>query len=231
VCPSARSRTPDVPPTRMPVTSVAPATALTIALIHSQHYKNLVNARIDAQKVHRCQRFNSAYSCRPVGHGSTITRPPANLSPEVALTTKTPSEPTADPARPTPEAVIARTHPYLAIIVIAGIFVCCVGVGVLALMAVPLANVIAGKHTEFTFTFTLSLSVVFAASTAVTGTGWFLQTRQANRYKSRTKELKAKLAELSMNNSADAGKISNLLGVNGGQVVSRSVLLWSERRD
>jgi hypothetical protein len=140
--------------------------------------------------------------------GSTIARPRLNPFIEAAVSKNPPNRPAASPVRPTPEEVIARTRLYFAMIVIAGIFVCCVGVGVLALMTVPLAHVIAGKHTEFTFTFTLSLSVAFAASTAVTGGGWALQTRRVNRYKNRTKELETRLTELSKNDSEGAGKIS-----------------------
>jgi hypothetical protein len=124
------------------------------------------------------------------------------------LTAETPNTPGSARVRPTPDEVIAQSRLYFAIIVIAGIFVCFVGIGVLALMIVPLAHVIAGKHTEFTFTFTLSLSVAFAMSTAVAGGGWALQTSRAKRYKNRTKELETKLAAMSKNQSRDAGQIS-----------------------
>jgi hypothetical protein len=111
-----------------------------------------------------------------------------------------------DADRPTSEELIARARISFGMVVIAGIFVCCVGLGIFALMTVPLAHVIAGKHTDFTFTFTLSLSATLAVSTALAGGGLVVQTKRARRYKNRTKELETRLEDLSKNQPEDAGQ-------------------------
>jgi hypothetical protein len=79
----------------------------------------------------------------------------------VAETTKP-----ADTTKPaiSGEAVIARARVYYAIVVVAGIFVTLIGLGVLAVMSVPLARVIAGKHTDFTLAISFSFSALLSAT-------------------------------------------------------------------
>jgi hypothetical protein len=91
------------------------------------------------------------------------------------------------------DALIARTRLYYAIIVIAGIPVACVGLGLLTLMAVPLAHVIAGKHTDFSLTVSISFNAVLTATTALAGTGLAIQTGRARHHRSRARELEARI--------------------------------------
>jgi hypothetical protein len=137
-----------------------------------------------------------------------MSRPFAAKTPEATVATNPRRSKSAHVRadRPTPDEVIARARLYFAVIVIVGIFICCVGLGVFALMAVPLAHAIAGKHTDFSFTFSLSLSATLAVSTAVTSGGWILQSRRARRYKDRTKELEAKLEVLGKSQPERAGQ-------------------------
>jgi hypothetical protein len=68
------------------------------------------------------------------------------------------------------DTVATRARINLSLIWILGIFVTCVGLGLFDLMTVPLAHVIAGKHTDFSFTVSFSLSATLAATTVVTST-------------------------------------------------------------
>jgi hypothetical protein len=95
--------------------------------------------------------------------------------------------------RPSDDVLIARARVHLAIVWIVGIFVGLVGLGVLSLMAVPLAHAIAGKHTDFGFTVSVSFNAALTASTVLTGGGLIIQSRRVSRYKSRNKTLEQSL--------------------------------------
>ena len=97
--------------------------------------------------------------------------------------------------RPSDDVLIARARVYLTLAWALGIFVCLVGMGVFALMAVPLAHAIAGKHTDFGMTVSVSFNAALTATTALTGGGLILQSRRASRYKSRTKKLEQQLED------------------------------------
>lgn len=91
------------------------------------------------------------------------------------------------------EVILARTRLNMMITFILGIPVACLGVGLLAIMAVPLAHVIAGKHTDFTLTMSASFNAVLTVSTAVTGTGLAIQSKNARHHRNRARELEKKI--------------------------------------
>lgn len=91
------------------------------------------------------------------------------------------------------DVVIARARVHYAITIIVGIPVACLGIGLLALMAVPLAHVIAGKQTDFSLTVSISVNAVLAATTALSATGLAIQTGRTRHHKSRTRELEARI--------------------------------------
>lgn len=91
------------------------------------------------------------------------------------------------------DVIIARARVYYAITIIAGILVACIGIGLLMLMAVPLAHVIAGKHTDFSLTVSISVSAVLTATTALASTGLAVQTSRARHHKNRARELEARI--------------------------------------
>ena len=91
------------------------------------------------------------------------------------------------------DVIMARTRLHYAITVVAGIFVSCLGLGLFALLAVPLAHVIAGKHTDFTLSVSFSLNAILTATTALSGTGLAIQTRRSRHHKNRARELEKKV--------------------------------------
>jgi hypothetical protein len=98
----------------------------------------------------------------------------------------------AEPAVPG-EVLADRVRLYYAILVIVGIFVTFLGLGFLSLMAVPLAHVIAGKHTDFTLTVSFSVSAVFTVTTAISSGCAVVQTRRLGHHKNRAKDLENRL--------------------------------------
>jgi hypothetical protein len=119
-----------------------------------------------------------------------------------------PAHPEA-PALPDSDAVIARARVHLAIVWVVGIFTTCIGVGVLALMAVPLAHALAGRHTDFSFTVSISANVALGAGVAVSLSGLAIQTSRARHHKQRARELESKLAGQSTRQPPDPGHTSN----------------------
>jgi membrane protein implicated in regulation of membrane protease activity len=115
------------------------------------------------------------------------------------------------PAPPSPEVVIARARVHSALICVFGILVVFVGLGVFALMLVPLAHAIAGRHTDFSFTFSLSVNVALAVSTALAGAGLAVQTRRASRHKQRAGRLEAQLGYAEKRLPAAEGQIGREL--------------------
>jgi len=97
--------------------------------------------------------------------------------------------------RPSDDVLIARARVYLTFAWALGIFVGLVGLGIFALMAVPLAHAIAGKHTDFGLTVSVSFNAALTATTALTGGGLILQSRRVSRYKSRTRQLEQRLED------------------------------------
>jgi hypothetical protein len=91
------------------------------------------------------------------------------------------------------ERVLERTRLNYAIVVIVGIFVFFLGLGLLSLMAVPLAHAIAGKHTDFSLTISFSLTAVFTATTAISTGCAVVQTRRVGHHKNRAKDLEGRL--------------------------------------
>lgn len=96
---------------------------------------------------------------------------------------------------PSDEVLIARARVYLALVWVLGVFVAFVGLGVFALMAVPLAHAIAGKHTDFGMTVSVSFNAALTATTALAGGGLVLQSRRVRHYKGRTRQLEGRLDE------------------------------------
>jgi hypothetical protein len=94
---------------------------------------------------------------------------------------------------PSDDVLIARARVYLTLAWSLGIFLGLVGLGVFALMAVPLAHAIAGKHTDFAMTVSVSFDAALTATTALAGGGLILQSRRVSRYKSRTRQLERRL--------------------------------------
>ena len=97
--------------------------------------------------------------------------------------------------RPSDEVLIARARVYLAFAWVLGVFVGLVGLGLLALMAAPLAHAIAGKHTDFAMTVSVSVNAALTATTALTGGGLIMQTRRASRHKKRSRQLEQQLED------------------------------------
>jgi hypothetical protein len=91
---------------------------------------------------------------------------------------------------------MARTRLYWAITVVAGIPVACVSFGVLMLLSVPLAHVVAGKHTDFSFSVSFSLNAVLAATSTISAAGLAVQTQRVRHHKGRARLLedRAKVA-------------------------------------
>lgn len=100
---------------------------------------------------------------------------------------------TAD--HPSDEVLIVRARVYLTLAWAFGIFLGLVGLGVFALMAVPLAHAIAGKHTDFAMTVSVSFNAALTATTALAGGGLILQSRRVSRYKARTRQLEQRLED------------------------------------
>jgi hypothetical protein len=99
-------------------------------------------------------------------------------------------QPTSQPAE---ELLLMRARVHYAITVVVGVFVFFLGLGVLALLAVPLAHAIAGQHTQFEVSVSLSVGATLATSTALATGGLIIQSRRANRYKKRTMRLETTL--------------------------------------
>jgi hypothetical protein len=91
------------------------------------------------------------------------------------------------------EVILARTRLHYLFTIVAGIPVACGGLGLLALMAVPLAHVIAGRQTSLSFTISISVSAVLTATTVLTGTGLAIQTSRARHHKNRARELERRV--------------------------------------
>jgi len=91
------------------------------------------------------------------------------------------------------EVLMARARLYWAVTVIVGIPVACVSFGLLMLFAVPLAHVIAGKHTNFSFSVSFSLNAVLTATTVVSGGGWAIQSRRVRHHKRRAHQLEERV--------------------------------------
>lgn len=91
------------------------------------------------------------------------------------------------------EVILARTRLHYLLTVVAGIPVACLGLGLLTLMAVPLAHVIAGKHTDLTLTVSVSVNAVLTATTVLTGTALAIQASRARHHKHRARELEIKV--------------------------------------
>jgi hypothetical protein len=96
-------------------------------------------------------------------------------------------------APPPPEVVIARARVHFALICVFGILAVFVGLGAFALMLVPLAHAIAGRHTDFSFTFSLSVNVALAVTTALASGALVAQTKRASHHKQRASRLEAQL--------------------------------------
>lgn len=94
------------------------------------------------------------------------------------------------------ERVLERTRLNYAIVVIVGIFVFFLSLGLLSLMAVPLAHAIAGKHTDFSLTVSFSLTAVFTATTAISAGCAAIQTRRVRHHKNRAKDLENRLKQV-----------------------------------
>ena len=97
--------------------------------------------------------------------------------------------------RPSDEVLITQARIYLTISWFLGVFVCLIGLGIFALMAVPLAHAIAGKHTDFGMTVSVSFNAAVTGRAALTGTGLVVQSRRATRYKTRAKKLENQLTD------------------------------------
>ena len=91
------------------------------------------------------------------------------------------------------EVLMARTHLYRAILVVIAIPVTCASLGLLMVLAVPLAHVIAGKHTDFSFSVSFSLNAVLTATTALSGAGLAVQSRRVRHHKGRARQLEEKV--------------------------------------
>jgi hypothetical protein len=98
-------------------------------------------------------------------------------------------------SRTSDEVLIARARVNLALVWVLGIFTTLVGLGIFALLAVPLAHAIAGKHTDFGMTVSVSFNAALTATTALAGGGLLVQSRRARHYKIRTIELERRLQE------------------------------------
>jgi hypothetical protein len=114
-------------------------------------------------------------------------------------------------ARPT-DVILARARVHYAITCVVGVLVAFIGLGIFALMLVPLAHAIAGKHTDFSFTFSLSVNAALAASTAVTSGALAVQTRRAAHHKRRAEDLQAKLGFVEEGLPVTAGKTDRQVG-------------------
>lgn len=121
------------------------------------------------------------------------------------------------PERPSPELLIARARVHLAIVWAIGIFLGFVGLGLFALMAVPLAHAIAGKHTDFVASFSFSLNAALGVTTALVGGGLIIQTRRVSRYKSRTRKLEQRLEIRGTSVSGNEGTTSEQSSAKGQQ--------------
>jgi hypothetical protein len=104
------------------------------------------------------------------------------------------------------EVILARAREHLVNMIVLGIPVACISLGLLTLMAVPLAHVIAGKHTDFTLTVSVSISAVLAVTTTISGAGFAIQSRNARHHKSRARELEKKIKN--RNEDQEQGKTS-----------------------
>lgn len=93
------------------------------------------------------------------------------------------------------EVVLARTRLYYLLTIVISIPIACAGLGLFALMSVPLAHVLAGKHTDFTLTMSFSFNAVLTATTVLGGTALAIQTKRASRHKSRALELEKKVKQ------------------------------------
>jgi len=91
------------------------------------------------------------------------------------------------------EMILARYQLHRMIAIMIGIPVACVSLGLLTLMAVPLAHVIAGKHTDFTLTVSASFNAVLTVTTVIGGAGFAIQGKNARHHKNRARELERKI--------------------------------------
>lgn len=111
---------------------------------------------------------------------------------------------------PSEERLMARERTYQTLANGLSGFVLLVGLGVFALLAVPLAHAVAGKHTDFDMNVSFSFSIALAATTLVSSGGLYLQGQRLKHYRNRTERLERRLRELSQN---DPG---NQSGTEGG---------------
>jgi hypothetical protein len=91
------------------------------------------------------------------------------------------------------ELLIERTRLHWALTIVVGIPISCISFGLLMLLAVPLAHVIAGRHTDVSFSVSFSLNAVLASTSVVSGAGFALQSRRARYHKDRARELEGKV--------------------------------------
>lgn len=103
------------------------------------------------------------------------------------------------------DVVMARTRLYWAITVVAGIPVACLSLGVLMLLAVPLAHAIAGKHTDFSFSLSFSLNAVLATTSTISATGFAVQTRRVRHHKGRAHALEDRATVANGNSTGNQG--------------------------
>jgi hypothetical protein len=101
----------------------------------------------------------------------------------------------AVPPPPSDEKLVERARLNYAIVFVVGVFVTFLGLGLLSLMAVPLAHTIAGKHTDFTLTVSFSLTAVFTVTTAISSGCAVVQTRRVGHHKTRAKDLESRLRQ------------------------------------
>jgi hypothetical protein len=115
---------------------------------------------------------------------------------------------------PSEEHLIARERIYQTLANGLSGFVLLVGLGVFALLAVPLAHAVAGKHTDFDMTVSFSFSVALAATTLLSSGGLVLQGQRLKHHKNRADWLERRLRELSQNDHR------NQAGTEGGATVA-----------
>jgi hypothetical protein len=98
---------------------------------------------------------------------------------------------------PSDDLLLARQRVYLMIASSLPILAFLVGLGILTLMAVPLAHVIAGKHTDFGLHVSVSVNLVLTATTALGGVGYAVEKREVRRQRDRARRLERRVEELS----------------------------------
>jgi hypothetical protein len=107
---------------------------------------------------------------------------------------------------PSSQVQVARAQVHLAIVHGAAVLAALVGTGVLALMCVPLAHAIAGKHTDFSLTVSLSANVALGAATAIFGGGLIIQTRRVRHHRRRARRLEQKYQSADLPDSGSSAR-------------------------